>query len=393
MTSMTNTKPTWSMRAACQAGMVTAAMAAAVVVGIGATANAQAQPPAPVPVQSKAQVSVPQAELVQATDPLDRAITAAYQLLDAEQWERAEAAFLRLVRDYPNRAEPFYHLACCYCRWAQKLDGAARDEKLRLGAANLRNSARHGWTNLNHMESDPDLELLRDTDDYREAVEMVQRNQTGTARPGNVQPLAYQVHVPSRLPAGRVPAIVYAHETGSTPGVSVRRLAPFCDRQGIILIALEAPVSIQESPDRLFGWQDFSELRIVMTIRRVLTETVGSRIDPRRIILAGNRQGAHFALSAALVDPSLAHAVLLVNSPVDRFTYPDDRVRAVAGKVRLYALHSTSDLLGIAGARQAFAHFRTLGVDARFHEIAAGPSPENRLPDHLRDFLDWFERN
>lgn len=103
----------------------------------------------------------------------DAGITAAYELLDAEDFDGAEAAFMKVIESAPTIADGYYHMACCYARRAATAEGDARESGLDKAMALITAAVKFGWVNTRHMAADPDMELLRERDDYKGMIEAI----------------------------------------------------------------------------------------------------------------------------------------------------------------------------------------------------------------------------
>lgn len=105
----------------------------------------------------------------------DEGITKAYETLDAERFAEAEQAFQNIIQLDAARSDGYYHLACCYLRWMQKESGR-RAQELREKAFQMLNQAvEKGWNNLDHMGWDPDMNVIRDTDEFRQIIVRIRR--------------------------------------------------------------------------------------------------------------------------------------------------------------------------------------------------------------------------
>ncbi len=86
---------------------------------------------------------------------------AAHDLIRAEEWGRAETALRRLAEKHPGTPQVHYNLACCL----------ARLEKPEEAMDALRRAVRAGWADADHAADDPDLDTLRDRDDFKRLLE------------------------------------------------------------------------------------------------------------------------------------------------------------------------------------------------------------------------------
>ncbi|MGE3850795.1 MAG: hypothetical protein AB7K09_03555 [Planctomycetota bacterium] len=320
-----------------------------------------------------------------------QAVVDAYKLLDQEQYERAELAFIEMTRKWPGEGEGWYHLACCYSRWSKTLEGAEHDEKLELAQQHLLSAAKAAkvYRDLANMTNDPDMEPLRDTDAYRSAMDLIRRRLAGP-RAVDARALEYRVYTPGDLKDR--PMLVWCHETGSNAETALKQVTSVCRERNWVLVALQGPeATAMGANGQGRGWSTWSELGVLKTIQNLKADrTLGPRIRRDRVLVGGYRQGAYVALCAAMVEPDSIHTALLVDAPLDTRSFPLDRIKQLAGKVRIYDAHSTSDLLGLPGARSGIQRFADAGVTARLHECDAVDLPPYLANWLARDFDHWW---
>ena len=104
-----------------------------------------------------------------------RLITGAYRLLDQKKYAESEAAFQKCIESDVENPDGYYHLACCYIRWALVSEGDEKDAYFEKAFANLRHAVSHGWQNLDHMSQDTDMDAIRDTAQYRNVLNRIAR--------------------------------------------------------------------------------------------------------------------------------------------------------------------------------------------------------------------------
>ena len=335
------------------------------------------------------------AEPVQDNQQFRQAVVDAYKLLDQEQWERAELAFIELTKKWPDVGEAQYHLACCYSRWSKSLEASERDDKLALAGKHLWAAARAArpYDDLSTMTNDPDMEPLRDSEDYRGALLLIRRRMAGPQAVADAQPLPYKVYSPRRTP-DPVPLLLWCHETGGSGDTALETVTAVARPRNWVLVAVSGPETLRKVEDRnAYGWAPWAELRVLRTLHDILRDAnLGPNIDKRRVFIGGYRQGAHVALSAAMVEPQSIHTALLVDSPLDARTFPLERIKAIAGKVRVYDLHTRTDTLGLPGARDGFKRLASAGVTCKLYETDSGPDLMPYLSNWMmRDFDAWLK--
>ncbi|MCB9895821.1 MAG: VCBS repeat-containing protein [Planctomycetes bacterium] len=102
-----------------------------------------------------------------------KGINDAYALLEEGKFDEGEAAFQKLIDSEPKVPDAYYHLACAYSRRASTMEGDAQKQQIEKTLKALAVAIKHGWTGTQHMEGDPDMDLLRDLDGYNEVLKLI----------------------------------------------------------------------------------------------------------------------------------------------------------------------------------------------------------------------------
>jgi len=104
-------------------------------------------------------------------------ISSAYDLLDQGRFAEAQRAFEGCIDAQPHLGDGYYHLACCYVRQGLEAeDTNERQEFNQLALQNLETAAAQGWSQFNHIASDPDMKPIRTHRRFRDILNVVRRN-------------------------------------------------------------------------------------------------------------------------------------------------------------------------------------------------------------------------
>jgi dienelactone hydrolase len=144
---------------------------------------------------------------------------------------------------------------------------------------------------------------------------------------------------------GPFPLIVFAHGFIETPDVYSRMLDTWA-RAGYVVVAPVFPVespNARGGPDESDLVNEPGDLSFVISRIAALTGPLRRLIDPTRIAVAGQSDGAEAALSAAydrrFRDPRIDAAIILSGAALPGFSHPP------AGSPPLLAVEGTSDPL------------------------------------------------
>jgi phospholipase/carboxylesterase len=184
------------------------------------------------------------------------------------------------------------------------------------------------------------------------------------------------IQMPSKMPDGGVPLLVYLHGASQSSASMIRRVGPFAEEFGV---ALFCPDSRNTTWDAIRG--QFGE--DVVFLNRAL-EHIFARlaIDPARLAIGGFSDGASYALSLGLANGDVFPKVV-VGSP--GFVMPAE----AHGRARFYVSHGTADqILPIDQcSRVIVPRLRAMGLDVTYREFEG----RHELPAEIaREAFRWM---
>jgi predicted esterase len=191
----------------------------------------------------------------------------------------------------------------------------------------------------------------------------------GSGRDGVVQ-------VPTGIPAGNMPLLVFLHGATQTGVGMLRRIGPIADELGIAIVA---PDSRDRTWDAIAG--RFGE--DVTFLNRTL-EFVFERlaVDPARVAIGGFSDGASYGLSLGLANGDLFPRLVACS--------PGFVIQAPAqGRPRVFVSHGISDqVLPIDEcSRIIVPRLRSMGYDVTFREFEGR---HEMPPDVVSEALRWM---
>lgn len=183
------------------------------------------------------------------------------------------------------------------------------------------------------------------------------------------------IQLPSKMPDGNVPLLVYLHGATQSSASMIRRVGPFAEELGI---ALFCPDSRSTTWDAIRG--EFGE--DVVFLNRALEHLFARlAVDPARLAIGGFSDGASYALSLGLANGDLFPRVV-VGSP--GFVMPAE----AHGRPRFFISHGTSDqILPIDQcSRVIVPRLKAMGYDVTYREFDG----RHELPPEIaREAFRW----
>jgi predicted esterase len=214
-----------------------------------------------------------------------------------EDFQRAVEIGLDLVEMVPGSVEQ-YNLACVFALAGKP--GPALHW--------LERAAQSGFRHLSHLESDPDLDSVRDLSGYAQVVDLVAKNllrhrrlairKAASNPPLIVAPNAEGIDGPR-------PLIIVLHGFGDRAAHYTDLWGPVAGEIGAILAVPHGTKVVGEGR----GWGDVEEADAVV---QLTLEYVRRRfdVDPDRVVLTGFSQGGAMATAVGLRHPNLFVGVI-----------------------------------------------------------------------------------
>jgi predicted esterase len=184
------------------------------------------------------------------------------------------------------------------------------------------------------------------------------------------------IQLPSRMPAGKLPLLVFLHGATGNGASSLRRIGPAADQAGVVVLAPDSRNGTWDAIRDSFG----DDVRF---LNRAL-EFVFARLDvePTRVAVGGFSDGATYALSLGLANGDLFPRIIACS--------PGFVVDAPAhGRARIFVSHGRSDqVLPIDQcSRRIVPRLKSRGYDVAYREFDG----RHELPAEIAgEALEWL---
>lgn len=250
---------------------------------------------------------------------------------------------------------------------------ACAPESLDFGTPRSGRSARQSDETEQEPDAQPGRLNARPTE-FRPAPAEVRRGLTRLDVDPEREALLY---VPAAYePGAPAPFVLCLHGANAGAQNGLKRLLPFADEAGLILLA---PKSAGRTWDAVLGNFGQDATYIDKLLHHVFRRY---RADPRRVAVQGFSDGASYALSLGIGNGDLFTHIMAFSAGFITATEPH-------GSPLVYVTHGTEDpVLPIdSTSRKYVPRLRRAGYDVVYEEFAGG----HRTPHQLaRGAVDWF---
>ncbi|HXI28180.1 MAG TPA: hypothetical protein VNG89_07155 [Vicinamibacterales bacterium] len=184
------------------------------------------------------------------------------------------------------------------------------------------------------------------------------------------------IQVPSKLPDGPVPLLLFLHGATQTGAGMLRRIGEAADQAGVVVLAPDSRDTTWDAIRGRFGDD-------VAFLNRALEHVFGHLpVDPARLAIGGFSDGASYALSLGLANGDLFPRIVACSPGFVMST-------ATQGKPRVFVSHGTADqILPIDQcSRIIVPRLRSMGYEVTFREFQGR---HEMPPDVVREGLQWM---
>ncbi len=296
--------------------------------------------------------------------------------LAGRQYDRAIEIGQRLVEVAPQNEVHAYNLACALAK-AERNDEACRW---------LQISADRGFRFLATLQRDEDLEPLRESAAYQQALATVRANsdrdlEQFKQQVQNVEPLI--VLPPDHDPKKPAPLIVALHPTGGSASQFAGVWTDIAADFNSILVLPQGRLRVAD------GWRwgkvEHGEWLVLQAIEKA---KAAHAIDPRRIVVTGFSEGGSISFIVALRNPSaVAAAIPICGEYVPQVSPAAPTPEGnVAPRICIITGQFDRD---VESNRAALRDIKKAGWPVELHEIrgmghALPPNHRRRLADALK---------
>jgi predicted esterase len=218
----------------------------------------------------------------------------------ARDWAQAITVGLEIERLTPDRSAHQYNLACVF---ALSGDDDAALEWLERAAGN-------GFSRVDLLATDPDLDAVRDSDRFGRLVVAIQRNSDAVQaeirrRFRATPPLMYLP--PGHDPSVPAPVLIALHGLGDRADGTPTQWRRYAAKRGVMLVL---PQGVRPAGPG-YSWHSVDEADTILALTIDWLEERAT-VDKDRVVLAGFSQGGFIAMALATRHPELFAGVIPV---------------------------------------------------------------------------------
>ncbi|MBN1551111.1 dienelactone hydrolase family protein [bacterium] len=319
----------------------------------------------------------------------------ALKAYENKDYETAARYYLQIAKCDIRNATAIYNLACCYGLLGKDT----------LAAAYLERSVKAGFTDIDHIETDPDFNQVRDSEVFKKALEF-SRNRVNARKSLEGEKLFFPVNILTKgrlhLPAKYDPSKNYAlviglHGFGSNAD-SFSTLWDGLKNNNIIYFALQAPYPHPALADG-FSWSliDNSDAAIQNKAMEMMesnivniTKELGQTHKPQQIYLFGFSQGSELAYRTAIKNPVHFNGLICFGGWFDKDRFSDTQMEN-AKKLNVFIAHGKEDtIVEYQAAETINQTLANMGYPVVFRPFDGG----HRVPlEIIHEAAVWINKN
>ena len=289
-------------------------------------------------------------------------------------WYQAAAEYLNALEIDPSSSNSIYNLACCY-----GLMGEGE-----LAAVYLRRAYSAGFTDLEHINWDPDFDSVRELSVFSTLLDSLN---TAAAEQDRrlgelhwfdaVESFYYRVRFPEGFnPPVELPLVIGLHGFGGSPD-SFIKIWELIDEPDFIFVVPQAPYPIGEDAFSWYRGENGSEewghsLLLAGNYMLKLTEHLQNEYPVSEIYLFGFSQGACLSLYTGIRNPELFNTVIAASGWLEEDFISADKLNNPTD-MRIELIHSPEDRgVPFTDAQRAVSVLSIAGWNTTLHNVSGG---------------------
>ncbi len=322
--------------------------------------------------------STPDPMDIHAGDFLDQnpreALNSANEAYQAGDYLIAATEYLNALVIDPSSSNSMFNLACCY--------GLMGEEE--LATLYLRRAYIAGFTDLGHINWDPDFDPVREMPVFSSFLDSLntavadRNNELGELHWFDaVESFYYRVNFPEGFnPPIAVPVVIGLHGLGSSPD-NFMRVWERVDNPNFIFVVPQAPFPIGEDAFSWYRGEHGTEewghsLLLAGDYVLTLVEKLKLEYPVSDIYLFGFSQGGCLALYTGLSEPELFEAIIPASGWLAEEYIQSDWITG-ATTMQIKLIHSPDDRgVPFEAAEMAEAILSENGWDVKLHQVEGG---------------------
>ncbi len=290
------------------------------------------------------------------------------------EWYQAATEYLNALEIDPSNSNSMFNLACCY--------GLMGEDE--LASRYLRRAYAAGFTDLEHINWDPDFDSVRDMPVFSALLDSLNTAATEeNHRLGElhwfdaVESFYYRVRFPEGFnPPTEVPLVIGLHGLGSSPD-NFMRIWESIDEPNFIFVVPQAPYPIGEDAFSWYrgngGTEEWGHsLLLAGNYVLKLTEHLQNEYPVSDIYLFGFSQGACLSLYTGIKNPEIFNSIIAASGWLEEDLISANQLHSPTD-MRIELIHSPEDRgVPFEDAQRAVSVLSLAGWNANLHVITGG---------------------
>ena len=310
--------------------------------------------------------------------------TAAFDIYQSGDYENAAKYYLALLKYDITDGSNIYNLACCY--------GLLGDAD--LAAKYLERAVKAGFTNIDHIQSDPDFDSVRGTEIFDSTVDGIasmieeKASELGEEYYTDMRMLVkFRIRFPENYdPEESYPLVVGLHGLGDNSDGFITLYEQFENPQ-FIFVAAQAPYVFDiGGAHNSYSWEmrDKAKENLWETTAELSETYIVDLVDKLKFeykvsetYLLGFSQGCRYAYQAGLKYPDHFDGLICFSGQLLRDWIGDGNIGAASG-LRIFICHGVEDTtIEIQEGMTARDLLTEFGFDVTYYEFDGG----HEVPD------------
>jgi phospholipase/carboxylesterase len=300
--------------------------------------------------------------------------------LMTSNYQEAVALLQTLHKSVPDNFMVNYNLACAL----------ARTGKYPEALKHLEKAVDSGFVDVNHIETDPDIDPLRQFPEYKAIIEKAK--QAGLKRAEELAriPEPESVFLPSANKDEKMPLLIFLHGMGGCAEDLKPLFLPVTKslKWNVLLPCGGVKLGFKLRPDGrpAYTWNlETDSQRIIDEIK-----TISSSVNTNEIYIAGFSAGAKMAYNLGFSYPEIFSGIIAFSGGITQLPSDEKRKEAVK-RLPVFIVHGENDNIAqFAAGQRSYEVLKKLGFKVQLKAFKGGHAIPKDYVEILKNAIEWM---
>ncbi len=317
----------------------------------------------------------------------------AYDAYGKGDFETAAKYYMVYLKSYPQDANSWYNLACCF----------GLMDKPNLAAKYLKLAYKAGFNNVDHIRKDKDFDKVKTNKTFSGVVDsIITWSEKKTYYTGKMEYfgaktlLPYWIHLPKNYDADKSYTLLIGLHGFGGKANNFSALWKYLEDDDVIFVVPEAPYAFTEGENAAFSWEPFVQRESKTSLKAFnwlddyitdLAEQIRKQYRVKQTWLFGFSQGAYYGYMLALKNPKDFDGLIACGGGLVTEIFKEKDYKA-SKKMKIIISHGTNDnVVAFTEGQKAYDVLKKKGLNVILQTFEGAHSIDPKVFNTFKEML------